>query len=125
MAEIGPEPYAFEPIVRQPRPNVGVDRPNDSGGELEEEADQLPRRTDNLNWCVCEVNCTIMATERECLCCGEVEECVNLLDAGTLCITESQDFRSACLSEASLKATIVLMRYTKGLIRPLDQYNNK
>ncbi|KAJ8042607.1 hypothetical protein HOLleu_09400 [Holothuria leucospilota] len=115
MAEPGPEPYAFEPVLWQPRPNARVARPNNSDEELEEEAERLPRRTNNLNWCVCQVHCMIMATERECLCCGEVEECLNLMDAHTSCITESQAFQSAGLTEASLKAAIVLMRYTKGL----------
>lgn len=127
MANVdGPQPYAFEPVAQQRnvRP-VPMVRPNvEEAREQPNPALPRPNRLDNLDWCICQ-HCFNMPTERESLCCREVEPCVELLGQRNSCITETEDFRSACFCEASLKATLVLMRYTKGLTRPLDHYDNR
>lgn len=92
--EEGVQPYLFEPE------SVSLPASDDNDDEEEE----LAQRTTNDGWCLCGDICQRQDTERECVCCQEVEKVKsrNALSAERrripipLCITQNPGFLANC-----------------------------
>ncbi|XP_078495455.1 uncharacterized protein LOC144750538 [Ciona intestinalis] len=60
------------------------------------------RRCEAMDWCKCG-KCGLMATERECICCNEIMQFLEINQEQNIkCITEHPSFVSACLNKVVL-----------------------
>lgn len=90
----GVQPYLFEP--------ESVSLPASENNESSDE--ELAQRTVNNNWCQCGEHCQRQDTERECVCCQEIEKVTNrnIISADKRhiptpqCITQNPGFLVTC-----------------------------
>ncbi|XP_078487449.1 uncharacterized protein LOC104266439 [Ciona intestinalis] len=89
LLAIGIEPFKFEPVL--PASTVEVDRPSSPTSKTSD-----AERTKSTNWCSCS-NCDIMNTERECICCMEIDVIKLKTDEAQVhCITFHPGFTGVC-----------------------------
>lgn len=123
--EYGSAPYMFEPEytdeeLRQiDEEKARLQAENSLMGDS-----QTPRRIDNLDWCFCGNNCTIMAAEQECLCCAEFylwrpetdDRDSETDDHSSPCITNCDEF--AAMTNRAVLETFFLMKKINWTQRP-------
>ena len=105
----GPGAYDFEPEYSNEELASISDL--DVGVELEVEVvDSGSVERSVSSWCKCG-SCKLMPTERECLCCQDVQALDSLIISGTNCITlNNVDFNAVCLNHAVLRASYAALR---------------
>ena len=110
----GPVAYDFEPEYSSKELDAMT---NAVGAEIEIEIgdghENIRMGAGVNSWCS-GGNCCLMATERECLCCQEVQALDFLMDSGSsnilICIIENADFRAVCLNRGVLGVTYAGLR---------------
>ena len=102
--EFGAQPYAFEPRKKR---RQSVEENTSTQADEEESLEATPSRLLNNDWCSCgQCNCQTISTERECVCCQEIEKVREKLHCefnGHQCIATTDAFRSVCLQPEVLE----------------------
>ncbi|XP_069133573.1 uncharacterized protein [Argopecten irradians] len=104
----------YNRICFEPEADPSSDEGN-SEGDLEVRA----LRVGNTEWCRCG-HCPAMPTEKESLCCKEMDQVQNKLSEG--CITAHSGFDAVCLNEYVLETAYLTFRQYHG---PLPEDQNK
>ncbi|XP_065900520.1 P2X purinoceptor 7-like isoform X1 [Dysidea avara] len=115
-------PYRFEPVYES-----RLEEREESFSLLAVEREETEAdRVGNIDWCRCG-HCIVMATQRESICCKEIEQINSLLEGDGLavrpvCISEHADFSNVCLCRAVLMVTLHSHRYHYGSAdEPVDE----
>lgn len=120
----GLEPYMFEPNLSKETYsyNQDVSSSEESDGSEMNEATRNSR-LESSTWCKC-TKCKCMATEKESVCCKEIEALCNERFDGEKCITDTEEFKIVCLNTAVIRTSLISMKnYGDANIEPT--FNNK
>lgn len=112
--QIGAQPYMFEPEFSdsEEESDEGDDAPDFNNDE------DIDGRLGNNNWCSCSGGCVAMPVVRESVCCKQIHQIVQKMDAyphGELdCITEHPGFQTVCLDEWVMETAYLHYRQQYG-----------
>ena len=93
--------------------------------DSEEETNELDSsRLENLHWCSC-LNCTVMPTFAESVCCREFADTLGDKLSGKKCITENTHFEAVCLNPDVLETAFIQIRRYNKKSSDIKKMNNK
>ena len=99
-------PYSFEPTRRTSI--VHVEDSTDDSDIEEHESPPPESRLGHTLWCSC-AQCIPQATERECLCCRELEDVLSIFSQESIrltCIVDHPEFATVCLNPLVLRVAL-------------------
>lgn len=139
----GPQPYAFEPIIRansewsqESEDSQNTDITSDDESDIEgtnnegrdNDEPEGGQRFTNHSWCSCG-NCSVatLTYNTECICCQEIAAISHKLsteEEDLMCITSNVYFGTFCLDVEALDLALLTMADVKAesLIRPISSW---